>query len=85
MNDSSTLSIRLFATLKEKAGQSKIEIPFPVETTVLELRTQIAAHFPQLAEDVSYSVVSVNRAFAEPHTAVSAKDEVALFPPVSGG
>jgi molybdopterin synthase catalytic subunit len=43
------------------------------------------ARYPALAEAVPAAVVSVNKAFAMEETAVNPGDEVALFPPVSGG
>jgi molybdopterin synthase catalytic subunit len=38
-----------------------------------------------LAPALDSSLVAVNKAFAAPDTAIQAGDEVALFPPVSGG
>jgi molybdopterin synthase catalytic subunit len=79
------VKIKLFATLKERAGASEIEVDLPAPATVRELRAAIGAQHPALAELAARSVVSVNREFAFNEEPVQPADEVALFPPVSGG
>ena len=79
------MKIKLFATLKERAGAPDIDVEMPAATTVRELRASISRQYPSLAELVARSVVSVNREFAFNEDVVQPKDEVALFPPVSGG
>lgn len=87
MNTTTTteLTIRLFATLKDKAGKSRISIPFGEAMRVDALLETIATHHPQVAEVLPISLVAVNRNFAERDLVVEVGDEVALFPPVSGG
>lgn len=77
--------IKLFATLKDRAGAGEITVSTESECTVAELRARIAAQHPALAELVARSIVAVNREFAFNDDLVRATDEVALFPPVSGG
>ncbi|MFC1466517.1 MAG: molybdopterin converting factor subunit 1 [Candidatus Brachytrichaceae bacterium NZ_4S206] len=77
--------IKLFATLKDRAGVGEITVPADDECTVAELRTRIAVQHPELAELVARSIVAVNHEFAFNEDIVRATDEVALFPPVSGG
>lgn len=79
------LEIRLFATLKDRAGQNRITVPVEPPVTVATLLDAIAASFPQLKPALPTALVSVNKAFAGEETAVHAGDEIALFPPVSGG
>jgi len=79
------VNIKLFATLKERAGASEITLEMPEATPVRELRAAISRQYPALAELVARSVVSVNREFAFNEDVVQPADEVALFPPVSGG
>ncbi len=79
------MKIKLFATLKERAGAAEIDLELPATTTVRELRAAISRQHPALAELAACSVVSVNREFAFNEDAVQPADEVALFPPVSGG
>ena len=78
--------IKLFATLKEMLGQGEIDITLPDgATSVRELRRLVAQSHPALTQLVDRSVVAVNHEFAFNEDFVQDSDEVALFPPVSGG
>lgn len=79
------LEIRLFATLKERAGQDKLRLQIDLPTTVAQLLDVLHETHPELAPSLSSSLVAVNKEFAAPTTPIQAGDEVALFPPVSGG
>jgi MoaE-MoaD fusion protein len=79
------IQIRLFASLKDKAGQPHIQIDLPETATVRELKTAIAAAYPHLAPTLPTAMVAVNKAYAGDDTPITAADEVAIFPPVSGG
>lgn len=77
--------IRLFATLKDRVGQDRVQVSVPAPTTVNALLAETAERFPQLAPALPTVLVSVNKAYAGKDTALQPGDEVALFPPVSGG
>lgn len=79
------LEIRLFATLKDRAGSDRIRVNVVLPGTVKTVQTAIMAAYPTLATAVPIALVAVNKTFAGPETAVHPGDEVALFPPVSGG
>ena len=79
------LEIRLYATLRDKVGQSRITVPLEETITVSDLIDLVKTEYPVMDEALGTAVVSVNRAFATADTAVNAGDEVAMFPPVSGG
>jgi len=79
------IEIRLFATLKDRAGRGRIQVVVPEPATVKVVLERVAAAYPDLAAALPTSLVAVNQAFAFPETAVQPGDEVALFPPVSGG
>lgn len=79
------LEIRLFATLKDRAGQDRIMIRLDEPATVATLLTAVAQGYPALATAVASSIVSVNKTFAAADTAVQPGDDIAIFPPVSGG
>ena len=79
------MKIRLFATLKDRAGTAEISLDTGESLTVGELRQKIGVAHPELAALAARSVVSVNQEFAFNTELVRATDEVALFPPVSGG
>ncbi len=79
------LTIRLFATLKDRAGQDRIQISLPDESTVQDLLSAVAQSHPALEPSLGSVIVAVNHEFASKDSAVGPSDEVALFPPVSGG
>jgi molybdopterin synthase catalytic subunit len=80
------IEIRLFATLKDRAGSERIRVALPTNpTTVAALLDAVGADYPALAPALRSALVAVNRAYAGQDTLVSAADEVAIFPPVSGG
>lgn len=78
-------SIRLFATLKDRAGQNQIPLELAPPTTVDALIKKLAVEYPALAVDLNSAVIAVNRTYADPETPIRAGDEIAIFPPVSGG
>lgn len=80
------IEIRLFATLKDRAQSDRIRVALPSNpTTVAALLDAVGADYPSLAPALRSTLVAINRSFAGPDTPVGAADEVALFPPVSGG
>jgi len=79
------LDVKLFATLRERAGTDSISVDISDSATVGQLTAQIAEKYPALQEVVERSLVAVNQEFAFPDETISVGDEVAIFPPVSGG
>jgi molybdopterin converting factor subunit 1 len=82
-----TVSVRLFAVLRERAGSDSIELELGEGATVADaLRASLAA-LPSLAELVERMPVriAVNRSYATPDTRLGPGDELALIPPISGG
>lgn len=79
------LDIKLFATLRDRAGSNRIRVRLSEPVSVSELLEAVGAQHPALRPALGSALVAVNRAFADPNTPVRPDDEVALFPPVSGG
>jgi molybdopterin converting factor subunit 1 len=79
------MKIKLFATLKERANADEIVVHVAQDLTVRELRQVIATQHPTLAALVPQTLVAVNQQFAFNSDTIHDTDEVALFPPVSGG
>src|SRR4051812_35801181 len=80
------LQIFLFAGLAEKLGSSQISLPIPQDQiTVEQLKQLLISQFPEAAEVIFLSFIAKNQAYAQPGEFLSAKDEIALIPPVSGG
>lgn len=79
------VQVKLFATLKDRAGGPQVEVDLPDDATVATLLERLAQTQPKLAPALPTSLVAVNQEFAFPATVIRSGDEIALFPPVSGG
>lgn len=79
------LEIRLYATLRDKVGRSRITIEIEGPMSVDNLIEAVRLAYPEMSASLDSAVVSVNRAFANRDLEVKAGDEIAMFPPVSGG
>ena len=79
------VEIRLYATLRDKIGERRITIDLDEPFDVKNLTETVKAKYPIMSDSVDSAVVSVNRAFATMGTSINEGDEVAMFPPVSGG
>lgn len=79
------LDVRLFATLRDRAGQTVVPVRLQEPATVSDLHAVLIAQIPALAEALPSALTAVNKQFAFAGTTLHAGDEIALFPPVSGG
>ena len=80
------LKVLLFATLKDRAGQNHVTVDLPDDTSsVARVKDALVERFPALAPSMPTAVSAVNQEFAEANQVVRDGDEVAFFPPVSGG
>jgi molybdopterin converting factor subunit 1 len=81
-----TVTVRLFAVLRERAGRDSIEIDLPEGATVGDVFERLAAA-PGLGELVERMPLrmAVNREYASAGTSIAPGDELALIPPISGG
>jgi molybdopterin synthase sulfur carrier subunit len=83
------MKVLYFAWLKAKTGVAEEDLDPPAEvTTVGELMHWLKDRGPGHAEALANAKairVAVNQEYAGPEDAVKAGDEVAFFPPVTGG
>jgi len=79
------VTVKLFARLREVAGTGKLERELADGATVGELLDALRAEFPRLAGLTARTIIAVNREFATPDSPLHDGDEIAIFPPVSGG
>jgi molybdopterin converting factor subunit 1 len=79
------LTVRLFATLRERAGSETVEIELSEGATAADAIEALKAK-PGLEVLERLPVrLAVNREYAEPGRRLAAGDELAAIPPVSGG
>ena len=79
------VTVRYFSAHREMAGVADEMLEVPDDTTVGDLLARLVAIHPRLVELLSDTVVSVNRGVGAPDVALADGDDVALFPPISGG
>lgn len=76
------VTVRLFASLRERAGASELELELPDGARVADALA--APDVAVLAGGLTL-VMAVNREYADGSRPLRAGDELALVPPVSGG
>lgn len=79
------LSIRLFATLKDLAGSARISIADHNIETIDDVRAQVAEQYPALSQAIASALAAVNQEYVFSGHVIQPTDEIAFFPPVSGG
>ncbi|HEX8911888.1 MAG TPA: molybdopterin converting factor subunit 1 [Humisphaera sp.] len=80
-----TVTVHLFAILRDKAGTGSCALSLPDGATVAAAAEALAGRFPALAGAVPRVAYAVNREYAGAATVLRDGDELALIPPVSGG
>lgn len=79
------VKVLYFATLRDRAGGRSEAVSLPEGSTVAELKALLLDRHDRLEEALDSALVSINREFAFDDEVLQEGDEVALFPPVSGG
>ncbi len=79
------ITVRLFATLRQQAGWKAKEFEVAPGTTVADLVVQLESQEPNLLLQGRTLYAAVNLDYAKPDHPLADGDEVAFFPPVSGG
>ncbi len=74
------VSVRLFAGLRELAGSDSLQLELADGASVADALAALSGQI-----DASGCLLAVNREYADDHLVLSAGDELALIPPVSGG
>ncbi len=80
-----SLSIKLFASLRQAMNSDEIKIGIDNEITVLQMKEIIFKTFPNLKKSNIPFFVAVNHKYVTDSDVITTNDEVALIPPVSGG
>lgn len=85
----SSLSIRYFAWMREHTGTAMETVAFPDTVACVG---DLVPHLAAMSEGHALALknmravrVAVNRSYGDLDTPVAAGDEVAFFPPVTGG
>ena len=79
------LRIRYFASIREFTGIKEEQLEVPEGSTAEALKRRVQGLHTPLKGQEENILVAVNGSFVEPTRILRQGDEVALFPPVSGG
>ena len=78
------ITVLAFGIAKEILGKSSIQFKVEEGEHVGGLKQKLTRAYPEFQKLVSFSV-AVNQEYQEDNFILSANDEVAIIPPVSGG
>lgn len=79
------VKVLFFGRVRELTGITEESLEVPAGATLADLFERYAARFPQLSGFRASLVASRNQEFSSWDTRLSADDDIAFLPPVSGG
>ena len=77
--------ILFFARLKELLHQETVEVTVPENSSVSDVFKVLTIQYPEIESFRKSILIAINQEFATWETLINQGDELALFPPVSGG
>jgi molybdopterin synthase catalytic subunit len=80
-----TVKLLFFGMARDTTGAEEISFDLPDHSTAATARELILAKYPSLAGFGNSLLLAVNQEYAEPGRQIHDGDELAIFPPVSGG
>jgi molybdopterin converting factor subunit 1 len=80
-----SIKILFFASIAELTGIRETRLEAGSYPDINSIINKLVADFPSLESHRASMLVALNSEFTRPETPVHDGDEVALFPPVSGG
>ncbi len=80
------ITVLFFATLRDVIGVRELAIEIDdAAGTIKRLRAELSQRYPAAADNLKVALAAVNEEFAFDRDRIDDGDEVAFFPPVSGG
>src|SRR5499426_3902563 len=77
--------ILFFATLKDIVGAREMRLEVPLGATVGDVLTHLETTYPRVKDYRPVVLTAINEEYVDQSARVEEGDEVAIFPPVSGG
>ena len=78
------VTVLLFARYSELAGRTRIEVNVPEGATLARVWDGVTESVPALRAE-RQPLMACDRAYARPERVIEGHEEIAAFPPVSGG
>jgi molybdopterin synthase catalytic subunit len=79
------IRVRAFALARQILGTAELALELPAGSTMADLLDRLEADCPALGPHLGHIIASINQNYAGRAELLSHGDEVAIFPPVSGG
>jgi molybdopterin converting factor subunit 1 len=81
------IKLRFFAVFRDEVGRAEMEVELKGEKTLKDLFERLKADTPGLEKILKEgnAIFALNQEVVEPKAPVKDGDEIAVFPPVSGG
>lgn len=80
------VTVKLFASYRDAIGKDQVELEVDDPASVATVLTRLKELFPKLSERLGVNMlIALNAEYASIKSPVKDGDEMALFPPVSGG
>ena len=79
------VKLLFFASLKDIVGSRQLHLDVAAGATVADVLTSLEANYPRIKQYRPVVLTAVNEEYADQQTAIHEGDEIAIFPPVSGG
>lgn len=79
------VTVLYFATLRDLTGERREAIELTQHATLADLKRELRERYPAIEPSLETALFAINREYAFPDDILESGDEVAVFPPVSGG
>jgi molybdopterin synthase catalytic subunit len=79
------VQLLFFATLKDIVGSRQLKLEVPSGATVADVLSSLEQSYPRIKDYRPVLLTALNEEYVDQGTHVRDGDEVAIFPPVSGG
>lgn len=80
------INVLFFATIRDLVGQKRVTLELNnTSQTIQDLRLALVEKYPSIEDNLKVALVAINEEFAFNADTIKDGDEVAFFPPVSGG
>jgi molybdopterin converting factor subunit 1 len=79
------VNVLFFASMVDKTGTNQWTSSLPAGATLEDVKRKLVENFPFSADMLPICHIAVNQEYVKGNPVLNPSDEIAFFPPVSGG